>query len=158
MTLPYAGEKGENIVRKMKKTIASALNKKDGNVRTRITYHSKKLSTKFILKDKTKLQHRHNIVYHAKCPNEKCSSHYIGQTSCRLGKRATQHNRTDQNSHVLKHSKSKRHKRVWLKDFQIMGSRYNTDFKRRISESLYVKKVQPDLNMQKDAFKLTLFN
>ena len=33
-----------------------------------------------------------------------------------------------------------------------------SDFKRKISESLFIKQLKPDLNKQKDAFKLTLYN
>ena len=53
---------------------------------------------------------------------------------------------------------NKQNTRVWLKDFKIIGSGYKSDFKRRISESLHIKKLKPDLNIQKDAYKLSLFN
>ena len=33
-----------------------------------------------------------------------------------------------------------------------------SDFKRKISESLFIKQLKPDLNKQKDAFKLKLYN
>ena len=75
-------------------------------------FNAKKLGSKFPVKDKTKSEHIHNVVYHAKCPNKKCTSHYTGQTQCRLGKRAIQHNKTDEQSHLLKHAKQTRHRRV----------------------------------------------
>ena len=75
-----------------------------------------------------------------------------------MGKRAIQHNRTDKNSHLLKHAKSTSHRRVWLKDFKILGSGFGSNFKRRISESLFIKELKPDLNVQKDAYKLSLFD
>ena len=48
--------------------------------------------------------------------------------------------------------------RIWLKDFKILGKGYKSDFKRRNSESLFIKKLKPDLNVQMDAYRLTLFN
>ena len=47
-------------------------------------------------------------------PEPNCSSNYTGQTKCRLLKRVIQHNRTDKNSHLLKHSSSNNHHRVWM--------------------------------------------
>ena len=117
-----------------------------------------KLSSKFQIKDETKFKHMHNIVYHGKCHDKSCNSHYGGQTKCRIEKRVIQHNRTDINSHLLKHAHEFRHERVWLEDFKVLGSGYSSDFKRKISESLFINELKPDLNVQKTAFKLSLFN
>ena len=131
---------------------------KNGNsIKIRIVYKAKRLSSKFVVKDKTQLKHLHNVVYHAKCPNKKCKSRYIGQTKCRVGKRTIEHNRTDKKSHVLKHSKKSRHRRIWLNDVEILGQGYQNDFKRKISESLFIRTLKPDLNVQKEAYKLSLF-
>ena len=158
LNLPYAGNKGHNIITKMKKDVYQVLKKGQEDVNIQVVYQAKKLGSNFPVKDKTKIQHMHNVVYHAKCPNKKCKSHYNGQTKCRVGKRTMQHNKTDKNSHLLKHAKATRHRRVWLEDFKIIGSGYKSNFKRRISESLFIKKLKPDLNVQKDAYKLSLFN
>ena len=60
----------------------------------------------------------HNIVYHGKCHDKSCNSHYGGQTKCRKEKRVLQHNRTDINSHLLKHANKVRHglriSRFWV--------------------------------------------
>ena len=87
------------------------------------------------------------------CPNKKCESEYTGQTKCRMLKRTTQHNKTDEKSHLLIHAKETRHRRIWLKDFEILGKGYKSDFKRRISESLFIKKLKPDLNVQMDTYR-----
>ena len=142
----------------MKKDITNVAKKGNKNVSIRIVYKAQKLGAKFPAKDKTKPKHIHNVVYHAQCPNKKCKSEYTGQTRCRLGKRVIQHNRTDKNSHLLKHAKTTRHRRVWLNDFKIIGQGYQSNFKRRISEALFIKNSKPDLNVQKDAYKLSLFN
>ena len=156
LNLPYAGENGENIIKRLKKYVANALGKNENRM-MRIIYKAKKLSTRFPIKDKTNLKHRYNVVYHIKCPDKKCKSEYIGQTKCRVGKRAAEHNKSDKNSHVLKHSKKTKHRRVWLKDFKVRGQGYQTNFKRKISESLFIREFKPDLNVQKDAYKLSLF-
>ena len=80
------------------------------------------------------------------------------QTKQRIIKRTLDHNNRDKVSHVLAHSKTTKHRRVCMKDVKILGKGYKSDFKRKISESLFIKELKPDLNKQKDAFKLKLFN
>jgi hypothetical protein len=158
LNLPYAGATGEKIVKKMQKYIKNTVNKDQDKVSVSTMYRSKRLSTKFNIKDKTKLEHMHNVVYHVNCPNKKCKSHYGGQTKCRMEKRGNQHREKDKKSHVYQHTIMTKHKRVSIKDFKILGQGYRSDFRRRISESLFVKKLKPDLNIQKDAYRLALFN
>ena len=110
LNLPYAGEKGEKIVTNLIKCINKKVNKDRRRISITTVYHSMKLSSKFILKDKTKFVHMHNVVYNAKCPNKKCNSHYGGQTKCRIEKRAIQHRSTDRNSHLFKHAEVTKHK------------------------------------------------
>ena len=152
LSLPYAGSKGENLINKLKKDLKQKLPK---NVKTRITYKADKLQTRFQVKDQIKFENKHNVTYLATC--EKCGHRYIGETKCRCKKRVIQHNKTDKNSHLLKHAKSNKHKRVWLPDFKILNSGYTTNFKRKISESLYIKEHKPEINIQKDAYILKRF-
>ena len=155
LNLPHVGESGEKIVNKLTKLIKKKVNHGKERISVTTIYKSSKLNSKFVLKDKTKFEHMHNVVYHAKCPNKKCNSHYAGQTKCQIQKRALQHRNTDRNSHLYKHAESTKHKKVYLRDFKILGQRYSSDFKRKISESLYIKQ---DLNIQKDSYKLSRFN
>ena len=154
LSLPYIGEEGSKIMKKMKKDLKKANEK----MKVRIVYDAKKLGSKFKVKDKTQPQHQHNIVYHATCANKKCKSNYIGETGRRLLVRTTDHNKRDKKSHLLKHANETKHRRVWLQDFQIIGSGYKSKFKRKISEALYIKGNKPDLNVQKDAYRLALYN
>ena len=158
LSLPYAGVKGEQILKKMMKSIDNIGNTTDKKRNIRIVYTAKKLGTKFPVKDKTPKEHLHNVVYHAKCPNKKCKSEYTGQTGCRTQKRVIQHNSKDKKSHLLMHAKKTKHRRVWMKDFQILGQGYSNKIKRKISEALYIKQLKPDLNIQKEALKLSLYN
>ena len=61
----------------MKKTVHKLLPK---TVNTQIMYTGSKLSTCFQIKDKSKFDHKHDLVYHAKCPSELCNKNYIGQS------------------------------------------------------------------------------
>ena len=69
-----------------------------------------------------------------------------------------QHHGNDKNSHLHKHAQQTKHKRVDIHDFKIIGKGYRSNFARKISESFYIKKLKPDLNVQKDSYKLSLFN
>ena len=35
---------------------------------------------------------------------------------------------------------------------------YKSDFRKKISEALHIKELKPDLNVQKDAYRLKVFN
>ena len=155
LNLPYGGEKGQNLIRKLKHNIEITCK---GKLNVRTTYTPCKLGSKFPIKDRTKLDHQHNVCYHINCANKKCQSHYIGETKRRIAKRMLEHNNKDKKSHVLVHSKQSKHRRVYLGDVKIIGKGYRNHFKRRISESLFIKEQKPNLNIQKDAFKLKLFN
>ena len=154
LCLPYIGDEGAQIVKKMKDNLRKANEK----LKIRIVYNTKKLGSKFKVKDSTQTQHQHNVVYYATCGNKKCKSDYIGETGRRLLVRATDHNRRDKQSHLLKHAHDTKHRRVWLQDFEVIGSGYKSKFKRKISESLFIKRKTPSLNIQKDAYRLSLFN
>ena len=158
LSLPYAGIKGEQIMGKLRKDIRNIDPASKSKGKVRIVYTARRLSTKFPVKDKTPSEHLHNVVYHATCPNKKCSSQYTGETNCRLQKRVIQHNKKDEKSHILIHSKKTKHRRVWMKDFKILGNGYSSKYKRKISEALFIKRLKPDLNIQKEALKLFLYN
>ena len=46
------------------------------DVETKFIYTGTKLSTKFHIKDKTKDEHKHDLVYYEKCPE--CDESYVG--------------------------------------------------------------------------------
>ena len=158
LTLPYAGNTGEKIVKQMQKYVRQSVNTENRKVTINAMYRSRKLSTRFNIKDKTKLEHMHNIVYYVPCPNKKCKDDYTGETKRRIENRTDEHSKKDKNSHVLQHSIATKHKRVSLKNFKILGQGYRSNFRWKISESLYIKQLKPTLNVQKDSYKLALFN
>ena len=155
LTLPYNGQHGNQLIRKMKKRLKKLL---PSNVKTSISYSAVKLSSKFRVKDKTKFEHRNDIVYLCKCPEINCKQTYIGETKRRIIERVIDHNKRDKNSHVLRHTDTEKHKRVFTDDFTILGSNYRSNFKRKISESLFIKQYKPTLNTQENSITLKLFN
>ena len=72
-----------------------------------------KLSTKFPVKDKTDFQHKHNVVYYGKCPNEGWKDDYVGETKRCIVERIKDHNSKDSSSHLLKHAHENGHTHVW---------------------------------------------
>ena len=128
------------------------------NVKTRVTYTGQKLGTKFQNKDKTKDQHKHDLVYYSKCPEPICNQDYLGKTGRRIIERSAYHCGKDKQSHLLRHALNNNHKTVDLKDFKIIDSSYhNNRFKRKISEALYIKQYKPSLNTQEQSVQLKLF-
>ena len=122
-----------------------------------ISYRSAKLSTKFPIKDKTDFQHKHN-VYYGKCLNEGCKDGYIGETERCIVERIKGHSSKDNSSHLLKHAGENGHTHVWEKDFQILCKNYQSSFKQKISESLFIKQLKLMLNVNEKSVTLHIFN
>ena len=134
LILPYAGPKGNPIIKTMDNSLKRIL---PDIVRTRATYTGQKLSTKFQIKDRTKDQHKYDLVYYRKCLEPTCSEDYLGETGRRITERSADHCGKDKQSHLLRHALNNNHKTVDLKDFKIDSSYHNSRFKRKISEALY---------------------
>ena len=82
------------------------------NVLVIVTYQSKKLSTKFNVKDKTEFYHQSNLVFYGKFPNQTCPEDYNGETDRRIKERIIDNNKRDKNSHILKHYSEEGHTHV----------------------------------------------
>ena len=68
------------------------------------------------------------------------------------------HNKHDKNSHLLKHSREKNHQHVWENNFKVLGNNYCSNFKRKISEALFIKQLKPSLNVKEKSIQLQLCN
>ena len=104
LVLPYQGEKGINIVNSMKRYVSKILPE---NLKVQTAFTRKTSRSCFKAKDRTKLEHQHDIIYHVKCSAENCSDDNIGESARRIIERVKNHVGRDTKSHVLKHSSEK---------------------------------------------------
>ena len=124
-----------------------------------VFYHTgtKLSSSCFQLKDKIKDQHCSDLVYHFISETDENAT-YTGETKCRLGKRIKEHQGNDKKSAIYLNFTTKGLPPPHSGEFTIVGKNYSHRLKRRIAESLFVKEKKSTLNVQKDCYKLTLFN
>ena len=122
-------------------------------------YTGTKLETKFNVKDKIKKEHHHDLTYSVKYPMKNCPESYNDETGRRLMERVNEHSGKDINSHMFKHSMAANHSTVTLDDFTVLRSGYhNRKFKKKVSESLFIKQNRPTLNKHGTSVPLKLFN
>ena len=133
LVLPYAGNKGEKILKSMNKFLTRVL---PCNVQTCTAHSGTKLTSKFQVKDQTKKTHQHDVVYYAKCPEEQRTEDYTGGTSRRLIERVKDHSGKDSKSHLFKHAMGTKYRTVTLDDFKIIGKGYKrSKFRRKLKRS-----------------------
>ena len=101
------------------------------NVKSCITNKGTKLWTLFSVKDWTKFEHRHNIVYFSRCPNVACNEKYVGETDRKIKELTMDHNKRDKSLHLLKHARESEHTNVWKEGFKILNGNYKSSIKRR---------------------------
>ena len=65
--------------------------------------------------------HRHDIVYYAKCPEESCSHDYVGESGRRVLERVQDHNSEDTSSHIFRHCVVANHQFISRDDLRIVG-------------------------------------
>ena len=106
-------------------------------MKPQITYTGRKLGSLFQTKDQTIFEHKHDVIYHGKCPAENCVDDYIGETARRVNESIVDHTGRDTNSHLLKHSIESGHKPLEGVAYVICtGYRKNT-MKRKLFEALF---------------------
>ena len=146
LVLPNAGNKGEKILKWMNKFSSQLL---PCNIKTCIAYFATKLSSRFQLKDQTKQDLQHNVVYYVKCPHEQCTEDYTRETRRCLIEHVKDHSGKDLMSHLLTYSVETKHKMVTLHDFKFIGKSYKrSKFTRKLAESLHIEEKLSCLNTQ----------
>ena len=136
----------------MKRNLKSIL---PSTVKANISFTGK-FSACFQIKDQTKFEHKHDIIYVATCPEDNCSENYIGESGCRISERIIDHNGRDQKSHIFKHSSEKCCKNFHTNSFKIIGNGFKNSFKRKVSEALLIKEIKPSLNIQEKSIELKI--
>ena len=153
ISLPYKGKQGENVIRSLRNTLDKILPQ---DVEPKFIYTGTKLSTKFQIKDKTKDEHKHDLVYYGKCPE--CDESYVGETGRRLQDRVDEHSGKDSKSNILRNSCQENDKNVSRINFQFLGNEYKKmKFKWKLFEALYIKELHPSLNTREISVALKLF-
>ena len=149
MVLPYAGSRGEKVLKKLQRKMPK-------KIRPKVIYNGTKLGSYFSVKDKIETLHCSNIVYYYKGSTAD-NNDYTGETKCRLGKRVKEHQGGDKESAIVKNFREKDIDPPLSTDFSILARNYTNRMKRKIAESLFVKEKKSSLNIQKDTYKLQLF-
>ena len=140
LLLPYLGEIGNFLFMSMRKKWKTLL---PNNLNTQTAFKSKKLSSCLKIKGAVNFEHKHDLVYHGRCPADNCKGDYVGETSRRISERIMDHDNRDLNSHLLKHYLEKEYRCLQSKDFVILsGGFWNNKVKRKISEALWIKDLR----------------
>ena len=77
LILSYGGPKGSTITKTMNNSLKRIL---PDNVKTRVTNKGRKLGIKSQIKDETKDQHKHVLVYYSKCTEPTCNEDYLNRS------------------------------------------------------------------------------
>ena len=155
MNLPYKGQSGNRLIRKLKHIVE---NNTPPEVKTCFTYNTQKLASRFHTKDITRKEHRHGLVYKVTCGHDGCGEFYIGETGRRLQERIRDHNARDKSSSLCKHALETGHPPVNIEQFLVLNDGLNNYKKRKLSEALFIKEQKPTLNEQGQSIPLTLLN
>ena len=155
LILPYNGEKEQKIIQSVNNYVKRLLPQTHT---AQQVYKSRKLGSAFEIKDQTKLEHKRNLTYLVKCPENTCSGTYLCKTARRLNERIMEHAGKDNKSHMLKHTLQSGHPSVCPNNFRILKGYNNNKAKRKISEALIIRKRRPSLNIHENLVLLELFN
>ena len=92
-------------------------------------------------------------------PIPTCEDIYIGVIGRCIHDRIKDYNVRDHKSHMLKHRIDKHHDNVAQENFKTIAKNFkNNKWKRKISESLWIKDLGPNLNAQEKSVPLKLFS
>ena len=159
MSLPYGGDKGNTVLKKLKRVLDRTL---PSTVKPEISVKGKKIGSRFKIKDKIDDKHTSGIIYEFNCNRRTCKSKYDGETGCRKEVRIEQHGGKDKASAIFHHCRSKKHAKAKDKNFTILATNYPQWRSRKICESMFIRDRNPDLNKQGDknrrSYKLHLFS
>ena len=81
LMMPYQGEKGEQVIKSVRKTIKRVL---PSNIKVQVSFTGNKLSSCFSIKDKTNFEHRYDVIYLGTDPETICNDNYIGEAKRRI--------------------------------------------------------------------------
>ena len=139
----HAGKQGGDLIRKMNRKLNKYLNRI-----VIVTTRIKVLGYQHD-KDQTKFEHRSNLIYNGKCPENHIKENDVAEVERQILERITDHNKRYTNSHLLEHAHKKKSTNIWVKDYSISNSTYSSNVKTKISRSLYLRS-KIDLKCKRD--------
>ena len=155
VTSTYQGDKGISLTKSLKRTLNKHL---PNNMKTQVRFTGQNLSTRFNVKDRTKFEYRHDVVYFGKCPEQNCTDNYLNEYFRRIFKRIIDDGGSDQNSHLFRHAVVNGHCNASCDDFKIIGSSFrNHTIKRKFAEAPLIKGLRPTFKAQEKSVELKLF-
>ena len=83
LILPYKGEEGRKII----KSVNNDAKRLSKDYTAQHVCKSRKLGSLFNIKDQKKLEHKHDLTYLVKCPENTGSATYLNETARRLNER-----------------------------------------------------------------------
>ena len=91
----------------------------------------------FLLKDKTKFEHQHDLLYYLKSSEPFCSDNSVGVTGLMIKERIKDHSGRDHASHMVKRNIENSHTDVNTTNLKIIDMSFsNNKSKQKIAESL----------------------
>ena len=146
LILPYQGDQGSNLLKLMKRYVCKLLIE---HAKLEITFTAKKLNSCFSMKDKTKFEHQHDLVYYVNCTEPSCCGNYVGKTGRRIIERIKNHSSRDHASRMVKHNIETSHTDVNTAYFKIIDLNLsNNKRKEEIVKFLWIKGLRPTLNVK----------
>ena len=111
------------------------------------------------MKDQTNLEHKRDLTYLVKCPENICSETYLGKTARSLSERIIEHVGNDNKSHMPQHTLQPDHLSVSPNNIRILQKSYNNNkVKRKILKDVLIRKHRPSLNIHENSVPLEHFN
>ena len=79
------------------------------------------------MKNKTKFQCNHDIVYHGTCPKNDIPENYIGDTAWRILERVKDHAGKDVHAHLCRHAIESEYEVLDVTNYIIIGKGYRNN-------------------------------
>ena len=90
-----------------------------------------------------KFDHKHDLIYQVKCPEETCTDDYIGGSGRRVMKRVKDHNGRAKSSLMLRPSLENKYTEVTVNDFKVIEHNFKKNVrKRKAMEALLIKQFR----------------
>lgn len=146
LVLPYVGKASEKLHKRVRRELLQH------EIMIRAAYRTTKVGSYLGLKQKVPALFKADVVYEYKCPHEE-NTRYVGETQRQLFRRVSEHCSTDSSAvhdHINRCSGCSRDENI-VNCFSIIRCSNSSDI--LSEEALYIKKLEPSLNVQLGPYK-----